>query len=160
MTRVVVKTSYFGFRDLSDVQRYYGAHGTAADALQDPSHVQHARGLGIGDHQPTEHHVPFADDQRHAAAEHRAHRARRHRADHRADAEQRTRRGRGHRRHLKADGRAVFQHRLDRRRPSEHRADDERSQRRCKRKQNYHIRTVAVLTRCQGGRDFIGIVRN
>lgn len=48
--KAIIRTSYLGFRYLANVHGYYGTHGSASDALQYASHVEHARGLWKGDH--------------------------------------------------------------------------------------------------------------
>jgi len=108
---VEIKTSNLGFGNLADVHGYYCAHGTAPDALQYPTHVQHPRGLRECDHQPAEDHVRLADDERHSSAEHGRHGAGRYGADHSAHAEQRASGRRGHGRHLETDGGPALQHR-------------------------------------------------
>lgn len=136
---VGIKTSDLGFGNLADIHGYYGAHGTAPDALQYPAHVQHPGGLWERDHQPPEDHVRLADDERHSPAEHRRHGASRNGTDHGAHAKQRARGRHGHGRHLEADGGPVLQHRQRWRGPSEHRADDESSQRRCNGRIEIHV---------------------
>lgn len=128
---VGIKTSDLRFGYLADVHGYYGTHGTAPDALQYPTHVQHPRGLRESDHQPPEDHVRFADDERHSPTEHGRHGTSRNRTNHGAHPKQRTRGRSGHGRHLEANSGPFLKHRQSWRGPSEHCSDDERSQRRC-----------------------------